>query len=1165
MSDSFWALRIAGMALVLLGSLCKVAHADQFIPHRITDISGTGFQGHVGVEAGKARLYPAIETDGLVFFQGQTREMTRELWCTDGTPEGTIKLRTMEVDLETEAWGPGSSSAIEFHQRHWGAALGSRLVFAAKVDPTTSNHYRIFVSDGTINGTQPISSSLYEFGEDTRFLMEYNGEVYFVGSETPDQPQTLWKTNGTLVGTVRVQPAGSADIVQPAMDTEYTVAAGLLWFTGHRVDDGVNAPNNLWRTDGSAAGTFEMTTRTPLPSICQPTYCPTPSIVPMEYDCSNALTESEQPERIFDGNQVKVSDLAAVGDRLYFVTEYLPVGIDKPYAVWESDGTPEGTVRRTCFANEPYRIWWKDGDLYFLISDQHDESIWRLPEGSTTGEYLPSQLLPGTAAGAVGLVTFLGSTDTHCFFSQHVQVAIDEYEEYLWSFEDGEVGAQFLTSLPSRPYGAKGPWTTTDANYRYRASIVLDGRLYLGVRPGPHGSIGHELWVSDGTAGNTEAKITLRPFHDFILGSTPNGIIYDRWDDTTGFEPWVYSIGSGNMLPLGDFFERPTNAIAPSRFESTNSRVYFSGVDGQDDVSGDEASRYLFSSDGTISGTSEFIPQLTGEASSALTGLEQFDVQMIGDTMYFIGETATRAGLFRLLSEQDSTVEMVVEAAGIAGSSSLVKLPNGQLLFTEELDGESGVRCVFFDPSSDAVTRLEATDGEFIGASNSHAYFVYGIVITRNPWVAENHYRQFNFATSTWEDLSDFVLPSTSEMNPKFYFVGNTVYIEQAGDLYRFLEPSRTLQLIDAGFDFSANSESVVQVATDRLYYTHQEKLGVWMIANNSSAPVQVDDRVVPNGPGHQCGELSFVGTDAKHVYWLEKVNSLEAEQCEQGVVSEGLTLWAASKSSNSSRKLHTFPLSDKRLDATGHGVAYEGRYYVAVEQQDEAYRHHHVLLSTDATAEGTRVEFESDSWQGDTWTFPTFGLIDMAIAADQFFFVASTQEQGGQVYVLARDSNVNGVPDAEELVDHDSDGLGDLLDYDDDNDGYCDSQEIEAHTDPLDHLSTPSGEPLCVAQTHSADVNANDHIELSELLRVIQYYNLQGISCSDPKGATEDGFVAMPNGSHACAPHASDYAPQNWKIELNELLRLVQFYNAGGLSVCAEGSGEDSFCPVRR
>jgi hypothetical protein len=92
---------------------------------------------------------------------------------------------------------------------------------------------------------------------------------------------------------------------------------------------------------------------------------------------------------------------------------------------------------------------------------------------------------------------------------------------------------------------------------------------------------------------------------------------------------------------------------------------------------------------------------------------------------------------------------------------------------------------------------------------------------------------------------------------------------------------------------------------------------------------------------------------------------------------------------------------------------------------------------------------------------------------------------------------------------------------------------------------------------THNADQNADNQISLSELLRIIQFYNSGGLHCM---GGTEDGFMPGVNaGAQGCAPHASDYNPQDWFIALTELLRTIQFYNIGGYHLCP--GGEDGFC----
>ncbi len=91
----------------------------------------------------------------------------------------------------------------------------------------------------------------------------------------------------------------------------------------------------------------------------------------------------------------------------------------------------------------------------------------------------------------------------------------------------------------------------------------------------------------------------------------------------------------------------------------------------------------------------------------------------------------------------------------------------------------------------------------------------------------------------------------------------------------------------------------------------------------------------------------------------------------------------------------------------------------------------------------------------------------------------------------------------------------------------------------------------------HSADHDGDGKINISELLRVIQFFNSDGYQCSE---SGEDGFApGRSTETQTCSAHSSDYAPQDWVISLSELLRSIQFFNSGDYHAC-EGS-EDGFC----
>lgn len=95
----------------------------------------------------------------------------------------------------------------------------------------------------------------------------------------------------------------------------------------------------------------------------------------------------------------------------------------------------------------------------------------------------------------------------------------------------------------------------------------------------------------------------------------------------------------------------------------------------------------------------------------------------------------------------------------------------------------------------------------------------------------------------------------------------------------------------------------------------------------------------------------------------------------------------------------------------------------------------------------------------------------------------------------------------------------------------------------------------------HSTDLNRNGAIDLDELLRAIQLYNSLGHQCAGPGNDSEDGYLPGPGDNHTCEAHNLDYAPQDWSISLDELLRAIQFYNTpDGYHPCDDG--EDGFCP---
>ncbi len=101
-------------------------------------------------------------------------------------------------------------------------------------------------------------------------------------------------------------------------------------------------------------------------------------------------------------------------------------------------------------------------------------------------------------------------------------------------------------------------------------------------------------------------------------------------------------------------------------------------------------------------------------------------------------------------------------------------------------------------------------------------------------------------------------------------------------------------------------------------------------------------------------------------------------------------------------------------------------------------------------------------------------------------------------------------------------------------------------------------GETELQGTHHAADANEDGMIDFGELLRVVQFFNAKGLHCNEE---SEDGFTPGPGNTSSCDAHDLDYNPRDWRINLSELLRLVQMYTMGSHYLCPGSGTEDGFC----
>jgi ELWxxDGT repeat protein len=145
----------------------------------------------------------------------------RSLYVTDGSEAGTIRLMRRR---------PCADGSNEF------TVAGERMVFAAATSNGTCN---VYATDGTVPGTVLALSNVATFAQ-PRF---FKGLVFFVAGAAQNE---LWKTAALPGGTARRVRAFSDAVNQ------MTVAGRRLYFTTGTVS---SSSSRLWKSDGTRAGT----------------------------------------------------------------------------------------------------------------------------------------------------------------------------------------------------------------------------------------------------------------------------------------------------------------------------------------------------------------------------------------------------------------------------------------------------------------------------------------------------------------------------------------------------------------------------------------------------------------------------------------------------------------------------------------------------------------------------------------------------------------------------------------------------------------------------------------------------------------------------------------------------------------------------------------------
>ncbi|MCX7592565.1 MAG: pre-peptidase C-terminal domain-containing protein [Fischerella sp.] len=434
-------------------------------------------------------------------------------------------------------------------------------------------------------------------------VFQWSGNTFYnlSVSATP-QPQILQISPG----------AGSSN------PDNLTALGSTLYFTAN---DGTNG-NQLWKSDGTGAGTQRLTTVNP--SGFNPdnlTVFGSSKLFFTANDGTNGTelwvyngTTAQMVSNINPGaGSSNPSNLTVVGSKLFFTANDGTNGTE----LWVYDDTTATVsfvkdIYSGATGSNPTRLTAFNGKLYFAATDATNGTELWSSNGTAAGTTLVKDIQIGGLSSSPGNLTVVGSS---LYFTADDGTNGVE----LWKSDGTTAGTISLTNLNS----ALGPTYLTAVGTTL--FFVTDS----------NGDFQQELWKSNGTAAGTvrvKSNLAVAPnigFGPSNLAAVGNILYFTTPDSATGLELWRSDgTDTGTYLVKDIWTGADPNNSYPDSLVNFNGTLYFAASDANN-------RRELWSSNGTALGTSRVSTiNATGNANPA-------QLTVVGNKLFFTATDGT--------------------------------------------------------------------------------------------------------------------------------------------------------------------------------------------------------------------------------------------------------------------------------------------------------------------------------------------------------------------------------------------------------------------------------------------------------------------------------------------------------------------------------------------